>query len=394
MPPMQHIALDTTLLILVTVLFVNILFRAIRLPVILGYVITGATIGPYALGWVTNLEAIQYFAEFGVVFLMFTIGLEFSFSKLLTLRYAVFVLGGLQVLITIMMTLLLGLLLTLTPSEALVIGCVVAMSSTALVVKQLSEQLEVHSPHGLNAIGILLMQDLAVVPILIVIVNLGEIDHQTLWETLTLSLVRALIAIGVIIAIGRWLLKPLFRMIGAIDAGELFTLTALFVVLGSAWLTESLGMTYALGAFLSGIMLGETEFRAQIKEEIRPFRDVFLGLFFVSVGMLAQLGTWHETWYWILLIVTAVMVGKTLLIILLCRLSAYKPACAIRTGIILAQGGEFGFAILTLALAKNILPDAYGQVVLAALLISFAAAPFLIRYNERIADWITRRRNE
>lgn len=384
---MHQPVLETTLLILLTVLLVNIAFRLIRIPIILGYVLAGVAVGPEVLGFVTNIQSIQYLAEFGVVLLMFTIGLEFSLSKLITLRYSVFILGGLQVMFCILLTMLVSYFMPMTLQESFLVGCVVAMSSTALVVKQLSQQNEVHKPHGLNAVGVLLFQDLAVVPMLIIVASLGEVDGQTLIQTLPWALLRGLVAIVVILVLGRWVLRPLFHSISATKATELFTLTVLFVALGSAWITDVFGMTFALGAFLSGIMLGETEYRQKIKDEIRPFRDVLLGLFFVSVGMLANISTWLGTWIWIVLTLCAVMIGKAMVIIFLSRLSTYDTQTSIRTGLILAQGGEFGFAVLGLGLDNQLIPMDYGQVVLAALIISFASAPIIIRHNQRIAQW-------
>lgn len=273
---MHYPFVETTLLILSAVLTVNIVFRLFQLPVILGYLVVGVTIGPHVLNWVADTGEIKNLAELGVVFLMFTIGLEFSLSKLITLRYSVFVLGGLQVLSSVSVTTFIGLLLGMTVNESVIMGCVVAMSSTALVVKQLSEQFEIQSKYGLNTVGILLFQDLAVIPVLVIIANLSTTGAQTLYLSLLLALLKGLIALVAIIAIGRWLLKPLFHIIASTRIIELFTLSVLFVVMGAAWITASLGLTLASGAFLSGIMLGETEFRHQIKSEIRPFRDLLL----------------------------------------------------------------------------------------------------------------------
>ncbi len=383
--------LETTLLIIFTVLTVNLLFRAFRIPVILGYLFAGTALGPYGFGLVTDQISIQNLAEFGVVLLMFTIGLEFSLSRLLRLKYAVFVLGSLQVCLSIAITLLIGYLFNLKLTESIVIGCVVCMSSTALVVKQLFQQQEIHSQYGLNAVGILLFQDLAFVPILVVISSLTQLENPVMYETLLWAFARGLVSIILILAMGRWLLQPLFHAIRSLDKGELFTLTALFVALGSAWITESLGMTYALGAFLSGIMLGETEFRPQIRDEVRPFRDVLLGLFFVSIGMLANVSTWIDTWFWIALTLSALMLGKGVIVALLSQISRFERDVSLRTAIILAEGGEFGFAILAIALENHLLPPSYGQVVLASIVISFALSPLLIKYNQQISAWILRR---
>lgn len=383
---MNFTIIETILIVVLTALLVTVVFRIIRLPVILGYLVVGALVGPHLLGWLPDVSNISELAEFGVALLMFTIGLEFSFSKLIALKRQVFLLGGLQVLISIMITLLIGLSLKLTLVESITIGCVVAMSSTAIVIKQLAEQFELHSRHGLNAVGILLFQDLAVIPILVLIGSLSGTEMSTFSITFLWALTKGLLAILSIIVLGRWLLKPLFRIIASTRIIELFTLSALFVAVGSAWFTNIMGLSYALGAFLAGIMLGETEFKHQINVEIRPFRDVLLGLFFVSIGMLVDITTILDTWIWILLLLVALMIGKTVLIILLCYLSNNDWASSARTGVVLSQGGEFGFAILTLALAKGLLPPEDGQVILATLLITFALAPIIIRYNKAITN--------
>lgn len=384
-------ALETTLVIILTVLAVNLTFQAFRLPVVLGYIIAGAAAGPHGLGLVSDIHVIQKLAEFGVVLLMFSIGLEFSLSRLKLLRFPVFVLGSLQVFITIFITAVIGLIFNLTMIQALIIGGVVCMSSTALVVKQLIQQKEAFSTHGLNALGILLFQDLAFIPFLIVITGLGSFEHQPIWFVLSWSLLKGLFSVILILLVGRYLLQPLFQMIKRVHDDEIFTLAVLFVALGAAWFTECLGMTYALGAFMSGIMLGETEFRLQIRDEIRPFRDVLLGLFFVSIGMLTNLYSWLDTWYWIAIILFAMIFGKAIIVILLNQATGYSRLSAMRTGIVLAQGGEFGFVLLGVAMKFHLLPPSYGQVVLAAIIISLVLASVFVKYNEKEALWFLQR---
>ena len=271
---------------------------------------------------------------------------------------------------------------------ALVTGSIVSMSSTALVVKQLNDQFELQSPHGLNAVGILLFQDLAVIPIIILISSLTKESHQALAVTLLWAVLKGILAIGLIFILGRWLLKPLFHFITKSRTIELFTLTVLLVTLTAAWITQSLGLSYALGAFLAGMMLAETQYRHQIEIEIRPFRDILLALFFITIGMLTNIATWAGTWSWILLLLSALVLGKMLLIIALSRFAGSYFSTAARTGIVLAQGGEFGFAILNLAMDNDILPLDYQQVILAALLLSIAISPLLIRFNKQIADFL------
>ncbi len=379
--------LEVILCILLFALVVTSIFRRMRLSIILGYLLAGALVGPNGLALAQSSHAVQGLAEFGIVFLMFTIGLDFSLPQLFALRYPVFVIGTLQVILTIAITTTVGIFLGMTTLSALAVGSIVAMSSTAIVIKQLGDQAELYSPHGLDAVGVLLLQDLAVIPIIILIAGLAGSDHHSLTTILLFALLKGIFAIVFIFFMGRWLLRPVFRIISKTRTVELFTLTVLLVTLTSAWLTNLLGLSYALGAFLAGIMLAETEFRHQIKVEIRPFRDILLGLFFMSIGMLTDLKAWRHTWEWIGLLVTALIFGKMALVTIISRLTGHDLPVAIRTGIVLAQGGEFGFAILTLALTHAILPPEYGQVILAALLISIAISPILIHYNKQIASW-------
>lgn len=387
--------LEIILFVFLSALIVTVIFRQLKLSVILGYLLVGALIGPHALGIVHNTPDIKELAEFGIVFLMFTVGLEFSVSKLIALKYPVFVLGGLQVSLTILITTLIGKFVGISTLPALVIGSIVAMSSTAIVAKQLSDQSELHTSHGLNAISILLFQDLAVIPLIILIAGLASNTQQSLSMIMLWALAKGLLAIVLIFFLGRWLLKPLFRHISKTRLIELFTLAVLVVTLVSAWITNALGLSYALGAFLAGIMLAETEFRHQIEVEIRPFRDILLGLFFITIGMLADVTHWQQTWHWIGLLLIALIIGKMALITLITRFTSKSHlASSCRTGLVLAQGGEFGFALLTLALTNDILPADYGQVVLAALLISIAISPILIRYNKAIATFFLMRKSK
>jgi CPA2 family monovalent cation:H+ antiporter-2 len=378
--------LEVILIVFFTALIVSVLFRQLNLSVVLGYLLVGAIVGPHALALVPDSDYLDKLAEFGIVFLMFTVGLEFSIPKLFALRKAVFVIGGFQVFFCVLISTFIGVLLGMETLAALVVGSIVAMSSTALVVKQLNEKLELHTRYGLNAVGILLFQDLAVIPLIILIAGLAKSSGQHLGIILLWSLFKGVLAISLIFILGRWLLKPLFHFISKARAIELFTLSALLVTLSAAWITHIMGLSYALGAFLAGIMLAETEFRHQIEVEIRPFRDVLLALFFITIGMLTDVSTWDDTWIWIFLLFIALVVGKMLLIAILARLSGYYYSTAIRTGIVLAQGGEFGFAILTLAINEHMIPVEYEQVILAALLLSIAVAPILINFNKQIAN--------
>lgn len=374
--------LESFLIILCACLIIALVFRYFKLPIILGYVLVGVVIGPSILSWLPNAQAIKELAEFGVALLMFTVGLQFSYRELVALKYSTFVLGGTQVVLSIVITMVVGYFIGIPIISSLALGAVVAMSSTAIVIKQLVSQSELKEKHGLHALGMLLFQDLAFIPIIVIIASFSAAGSgESFWWVLLWALLKGIVAVGVILAVGRWLLRPLFDHIKSTQLIELFTLCVLLIAVGSAWLTHALGVSYALGAFLAGMMLSESEHRHQIKTEIRPFRDILLGIFFISVGTLVNISTWPDIWLWICILAVGLIVGKFLLIAALVRLSNNSWVNSLRTGLVLAQGSEFGFAILTLASVYQLIPPAWIQSVLGALLISFVLAPILIRYN-------------
>jgi len=389
---MQYGILTGVLVLLASAVIFTALFRRFRLPPVLGYLTVGAIVGPYGLSWIPDHETIRELADFGVVFLMFTIGLEFSLSKMIAMKHKVFGLGGLQVLLTTLVGMLVAIFRGVHIPAAFVIAGVMAMSSTAIVSKQLTEQLELNTKAGQNAISVLLFQDLAVIPFLILIPSLMD-KSAGIFMPLLFAMVKAGIAMLLIIIIGRLILRPLFMEIAKSRSMELFTLTVLLVVVGGAWFTQEMGLSLALGAFLAGMMLGETKFRQQIEVEIRPFQDVLLGLFFVTIGMLLDLDQLPHIWLGVLILMVGLVVVKTIIITLLSWLMKSKPQDALRTGLLLAQGGEFGFALLSLGMSEHLLTNQLSQIVLAALLFSMALSPFLIRYNQQIARWLLFNRN-
>jgi len=381
---MDYSYINGILVLLAVSLTVGVLFLRLHLPPILGYLAVGVLVGPYGFAWIDDTEHTRALAEFGVVFLLFTIGLEFSLPQLIRMKRIVLGLGGSQVFLTTAITAAVALYSGLPMESALVLGGVVAMSSTALVIRQLTDQVELHTRHGRNAVGILLFQDVMVIPFLILVSQpAGAVDGASA-ATVLAALGKGLFALIVILAIGRWGLRPLFRGIAKFRSTELFTLTVLLVTLGAASITHQMGLSFALGAFLAGMMLSETEFRHEVEAEIRPFRDLLLGLFFITIGMLFNVQLLPEIWLPVLLLLLVLVTFKLLLIAGLCRLMGWDSAVALRTGLVLAHGGEFGFAILSLALGADLLPDNYGQIVLAALLISMGIAPFLLRFNGRL----------
>ncbi|MFC1601959.1 cation:proton antiporter [Pseudomonadota bacterium] len=383
---MDYGYLNDILILFAAAVAVVVTFLLLRLPPILGYLLVGVLMGPYGLAWIDDTEHARAFAEFGVVFLLFTIGLEFSLSQLIRMKSIVLGLGAAQVLLTTIITAGVAFYLGFPMESALVLGGVVAMSSTALVVRQLTDQVELHSHHGRNAVGILLFQDVMVIPFLILAATPLDRVAEMPMLAVGIALGEGVIALVIILAVGRWVLRPLFRIVAGFRSPELFMLTALLVAMGAAWLTHQMGLSLALGAFVAGMMLGETEFRHQVEAEIRPFRDLLLGLFFITIGMLLNVQMLPDLWLQVLLLLVLLLVFKFILIGGLCRLAGWDNAVALRTGLVLAHGGEFGFAILAPVLAGETWPADSSQVVLAALLISMGLAPLIIRANGLITS--------
>jgi len=356
------------LLLLLVSLGAAALFLRIKLPAVLGYLLVGVATGPSAFALVRDIETIRQLAELGVVLLLFTIGLQFSLPALARMRGALLGLGGAEVVIAAVATIGVALWLDVALPGAIVLGGVVAMSSTALVTKQLSDQYELGEPHGRAALGILLFQDIAVVPFLVVVSGLALSGGEGIGLALGLALLKGAVAIAAILAAGR--------------------LTALAVALAAAWFTSIFGLSPALGAFVAGMMLGESAFRHTIEAEIRPFRDVLLALFFITIGMLLDLSVLPIGWPWILLLFSGLVIFKFVLVLALGWIARMPARTAVRTALVLAHGGEFGFAILTLAFNTQLLPESYGQVVLAALLLSMAFAPLALRFNEPLTRFL------
>ncbi|MFX1671236.1 cation:proton antiporter [Paraburkholderia sp. A2WS-5] len=379
--------LEMTLFLLLASVVGVVLFRYLNLPPMLGYLTVGILVGPQALGIVPNTAGAQNLAEFGVVFLMFSIGLEFSLSKLRTMRRAVFGLGLSQVMGTIAVALLVGLALApwvhITWQACIALGGALAMSSTAIVSKMLAERLEIESEHGRNILGVLLFQDLAVVPLLIVIAAFGG-SSASLVESLGMAAIKIVLALGILLIVGQKFMTRWFNVVARRRSQELFVLNVLLVTLGAAFITDKFGLSLALGAFIAGMLIAETPYKHQVEEDIKPFRDVLLGLFFVTTGMLLNP---HVIWqhpFMVAAFVIGPVVLKAVTITALTRLFGASPGVAMRTGLGLAQAGEFGFVLLNLILDKHLVDPVLLQAILAAMLLSMLAAPFLIQNADRI----------
>jgi len=399
-------SLELTLLYLVAAVGGVVLCRLARLPPILGYLAVGILIGPYATGLSGDDSAgISHLAEFGIVFLMFVIGLEFNLPKLRSMRKLVFGLGLSQVVLTILAALAGNALLTwafalagrrglaLDWQSAIALGSALAMSSTAIVVKLMADRLELESEHGRRVMGVLLFQDLAVVPLLVLIPALGS-SPEALVGALAFALLKALALLAVLLVGGQRVMRWWLTLVVRRKSEELFVLNLLLVTLGLAWLTQLAGLSLALGAFIAGMLIAETEFKHQVETDIRPFHDVLLGLFFITVGMKLDAGLVIEHWALVLAMTVFPVLFKFGLVTGLARLLGAAPGTAIRTGLYLAQAGEFGFVLLALATERKLIPESLQSPVLASMVLSMLLTPVVFMYSNRIVmrlsanDWL------
>ncbi len=376
--------LPQILLLLISAVLAVAFFRALRLPAMLAYFMVGVVLGPHTFELLPNTESAREFAEFGIVFLMFSIGLEFSLPQLYAMRKKVLGLGGAQVMLTLGIVMVLGKLLGLSWTTAFVIGAALAMSSTAIVSKILAERVDLNSRHGRLSIGVLLFQDIAVVPVLVLIPALG-MATSNLGNVLGTAFLKAAAMLLFLFTVGKWLINPWFNLVAGQRSRELFVMNVLMITLLLAFATKLAGLSYALGAFIAGMLISETKFRYQVESDISPFRDILLGLFFISIGMLLDVGQIAKNLGWILLVLLAFVLLKALIVALVVRLVKYEAGVAIRTGLILAQAGEFSFVILALGVEQKLIGGQALQIILAASLLSMVIAPFLIQYNGRIA---------
>lgn len=396
--------LEVALLYLVAAVIAVVLCRTAKLPPMLGYLAVGVVIGPNALALAKDSAGVLYLAEFGVVFLMFVIGLEFNLPKLRSMRRMVFGLGLLQVVLTITGTMLGHLLLrwvfsfSSTPWQlswqgSVVLGGAMAMSSTAIVVKMLADRLELESEHGKRVVGALLFQDLAVVPLLVVIPALNS-GATELVESLAWAGLKAGVLLTVLLVGGQKVMRWWLTLVARRKSEELFVLNLLLITLGLAYLTEHAGLSLALGAFVAGMLVAETEYKHQVETDIRPFHDVLLGLFFITIGMKLDWRPVIDQWLLVLLLTMLPVVAKFVLVAALARLFGAAPGVALRTGLYLAQAGEFGFVLLTLGASHHLIDPQWMSPVLASMVLSMLATPLLITYSDRIvmrlsaSDWL------
>ena len=372
-----------------------IVFRLLALPPILGYLLVGTLVGPHALNLVSGTADVQHLAEFGIVFLMFSIGLEFSLPKLFAMKRIVFGLGSLQVLATMAAVAAMAIATGLSWQAGVALGGVLAMSSTAVLTKLLSERLELDAPHGREVFGVLLFQDLAVVPLLILIPAFSETPEK-MAIMMGVALLKAAALLAVVLHFGKRVLSRWFFVVARGKSAELFMLNVLLVTLGLAWLTELAGLSLALGAFVAGMLISETEYRYQVEEDIKPFRDVLMGLFFVTVGMMLDLSLVLSKLPYVLALLGTLLGVKFVLVWGASRLFGSAAGPAMRSGLWLCAGGEFGLVLLSLVTQYALAPAPVVQAVLAALVISMLLAPIIVQHSDRLvmrfaaSEWMLR----
>lgn len=383
---MHTISLAPIVIVLLVAVIAVIICRKFNIPSMLGYLLSGFLAGPSVLHLIPKSEATDYLGEIGIVFLMFSIGLEFSLPKLKAMRRLVFGLGGMQVVITILAVI--GILLASGTkfNWAFAVAGALTMSSTAIVSRILSEKTELGQSHGQMAMGVLLMQDIAVVPLMILLPALAGGNSGNLWLELGLAALKMIATLGVLFFVGSRIMTPWFRMVAKRKSSELFMINVLLVTLGVAYLTELEGLSLALGAFVAGMLLSETEYRFQVEDDIRPFRDILLGFFFITVGMKLDIQALVDGWQLVFILLGILIALKALIIFLIAYRMRYTVGDSMKTAFYLAQGGEFGFVMLAVSSKIDMVSTELEQAATAAILLSMIIAPFILNGSDKLVN--------
>ncbi|MEB2791651.1 cation:proton antiporter [Campylobacter upsaliensis] len=361
----------------------NVFFKKFEIPTIIGYILVGIIIS-YAYGF-SGSEELTHIAEFGIVFLMFTIGLEFSFTHLMAMKKEVFLNGSLQVTICGLVCFLLVLgILGLGGKVGIIVGFALALSSTAVVLKILNDSGDIKEQYGRKALGILLFQDIAVIPLLL-LVDIFSSNNQNITQLILTTLISVVILLTLLYLIGKYLIDRIFRFVIRASSNELFILTILFIVMGASFLAHYFGFSYSLGAFIAGVLIAETKYKYKIEADLVPFRDLLLGLFFISVGMQIDFKVVFENWDLILLL--TLLVGLLKFGVIFGILAIYnKKRVAIKTAFSIAQIGEFALAIFSLLQAKNMLDGQTTQILIVLSIITMILTPFVLNNIRRISN--------
>ncbi|MDF7676562.1 cation:proton antiporter [Neisseriaceae bacterium ESL0693] len=383
----MHISLGPIVIILLVAVMAVILCRRLYIPLMLGYLVVGFIAGPGLLNLVRQSNGTEFIGEIGITFLMFSIGLEFSLSKLKAMRKLVFGLGSLQVIITLTSMWLLLVIFRINMVWAFTLAAAMTMSSTAIVSRIMAEKNELNQHHGHMVMGVLLMQDIAVVPLMILFPSMAS-SSEHIWLSINLALVKMVCTLLLLLVVGSKIMPQWFRLIARIKSGELFMINVLLVTLGVAYLTQLAGLSLALGAFVAGMLISETQYRFQVEDDIRPFRDILLGFFFITIGMKLDIHVLHSSWRTILLLLAMLVILKASVLFFISRFYMKENQTdSIKTAFYLAQGGEFGFVMLAICGALKLISAPLEQAAIAAILLSMVLAPLLIN----LANLLTRK---
>lgn len=377
-PLVMQLSFASILILMSVAVFTVWVFKRIRLPPILAYLFCGVVAGPHMLAIIDNPEEIHFVAELGIVFLLFSLGLEFSLPKMLAMRHLVFGIGLGQMVFTTLVFMAIASFIGFDAKAALIIGGMIALSSTAIVIKQMSEKGTLNTNRAQMVVSILLFQDLAVVPLLILVPLLSDADQSSLWLAIVMALLKGAVVVGILLSAGKWLLPRVFNEVARTRTDELFVLTTILVALIAAGLTYSFGLSMALGAFLAGMMLSESQYRHQLEADIRPFRDILMGLFFITVGMRFEMQTLLSQFHWILLGLVVIMLVKVLIVRACAWLYRTDKTDSWAAGIKLCQMGEFSFVLAALAVNHDVLTAEQGSLLLAIGVLSMAVTPWLV----------------
>ncbi len=380
--------LNEIIVFLVVAALVVPVFHRIKVSPVLGYLLAGMVIGPFGFAVIDDIKTVRQLAELGIVFLLFLIGLELSFDRLWTMRRTVFGLGGLQVAVTAAVIGLIAWFWGNSPKVSIILGISLALSSTAVVMQLLSERSEVSSRLGRTSFAIVLFQDLAVVPLLVIVTVLGTGEQESLLVSLAIAGGKAAVAIVLIIIFGRLLLRPLFRLVAGTRSPEVFVAMTLLAIIGTAWLTGLSGLSMALGAFLAGLLFAETEYRHQVEIDIQPFKGLLLGLFFISIGMAIDFSAVADKWYWVAASVVGLIVIKALIVGGLCLAFGLPRSLALQTGLYLGQAGEFAFVAIGLSSIFGLIPKPVGQFMFIVTSFSMMITPFIAIMARRLGEYM------
>ena len=368
-------------------ILVLLLCQKLRVPTIVGFLFTGLLIGPSGFGFITDIHRVETLAEIGVILLLFTIGVEFSLTQLIKIQKSVLLGGGLQVFITIAVFSMIAVITGLPFNEAIFIGFLVALSSTAIVLKTLQERAEIDSPHGQTALGILIFQDVIIVPMILITPILAEgAGNSSVW--LLILLLKAIAVIIAVLIAAKWIVPQLMFQIAKTRSQELFLLTVVVICFSVAWLTSKIGLSLALGAFLAGLIISETEYSHAALGNIIPFKSVFTTFFFVSIGMMLDLGFFSSNWILVLLIFGLVFFLKAIIAGSVALILGFPLRTGVLVGCALFQLGEFSFILSKVGVDHGLFSDFNNQVLLSVAIISMAATPFIINIAPRIAGYI------